>query len=312
MHVSVKKSQKGEIKMNFKEFTEKVIEEIKDYLPEEYAEAEINVTRILKENIERTGLNIRKSDEKVTPTIYLEEFFELYKHDNDIEEVLMEISKMRTSHEENKPEIDYAALMEWESVKTNIVPALMNLKLNEELLKNLVHKKLGDMAIYYRIVIEGTFGIGTVKISHQLLERYGVTGKQLYEQAIENLDKYFGRAMSFREVREELGICLEIAGERDFVIIRDQQEPGPVGAANVLNFKLCDKAADILGRDEIILIPSSKHEMLAVPMDMDEWTIKEMIETTNASEVDKEDILSYIPYKYSTETKQLTVYGDWE
>lgn len=300
--------------MNFSEFVERVVEEIKDYLPEEYAEADIDIVNIAKENFNYKGLNIHKGNERITPTLNLDAFYEAYEETGDFEEILEKIAELRIETDKNKPLINYEDITKWENVKNNVVPALMNLDLNEELLKNLVHEKLGDMAIFYRIVFDINDGVGITKVTHQILEMWGITGKELYEQAIANLDLYPAKLLSYEDfMREHMGIENPPKINSGFLIIGDDVR-GASGAGNVLSSKNCDKVAKYFGCKDIVLIPSSKHEMLALPLDAeaDQWTVKKMIEETNSTAVAHEDILSWVPYIYSTRTKEITVYGDWE
>ena len=87
--------------MNFANFIERVLEEIQDYLPAEYENAEITTTKILKENVEKTGLNIRRPGETIVPTLHLEAFYEDYQKSEDFEETLNKIVKARVEVKQN-------------------------------------------------------------------------------------------------------------------------------------------------------------------------------------------------------------------
>ncbi|MBR3736039.1 MAG: hypothetical protein IKN07_09160, partial [Lachnospiraceae bacterium] len=67
--------------MNFEEFTQYVKDNIKDFLPEKYADAEVDLQEIMKNNDEKlTGLVIRTEDSNITPTIYLNQYFKEYEN----------------------------------------------------------------------------------------------------------------------------------------------------------------------------------------------------------------------------------------
>ena len=76
--------------LSFKEFQEYVMDHIREYLPEEYANAEVSVRTVQKLNgVTLQGLEIWTSEMKqgtgVTPTIYLNGIYENYENGVDLE-----------------------------------------------------------------------------------------------------------------------------------------------------------------------------------------------------------------------------------
>lgn len=62
--------------MDYRDFVEQVKEQIRDYLPEKFRNAEISVHEIIKNNDCRLdGLSIRTEESNVTPTIYLNPYY---------------------------------------------------------------------------------------------------------------------------------------------------------------------------------------------------------------------------------------------
>ena len=61
--------------MDFEEFKKNVAENIKDYLPEQYQNAEVSIQEVTKSNdIVLSGLMIKTEDSNIAPNIYLENF----------------------------------------------------------------------------------------------------------------------------------------------------------------------------------------------------------------------------------------------
>ena len=59
--------------MDFEEFKASVADQIKDYLPEKYADATVDLQNVTKNNdTVLTGLLIRNEDSNIAPNIYLE------------------------------------------------------------------------------------------------------------------------------------------------------------------------------------------------------------------------------------------------
>lgn len=76
--------------LSFKEFQEYVMDHIREYLPEEYANAEVSVRTVQKLNgVTLQGLEIWTPEMKqgtgVTPTIYLNGIYENYENGVDLE-----------------------------------------------------------------------------------------------------------------------------------------------------------------------------------------------------------------------------------
>ena len=84
----------------FEEFKANVVEEIKDFLPEKYADASVTIQDVTKNNDRQlSGLTIRTEDNNIAPTIYLEGFFQKYEEGADMGDILQEIADARVSHE---------------------------------------------------------------------------------------------------------------------------------------------------------------------------------------------------------------------
>ena len=67
--------------MNFEEFINTVKDTIKDYLPENYRDAEVNILENRKLNTNYTGLTVTREGDTLAPTINLNNLFDSYsKH----------------------------------------------------------------------------------------------------------------------------------------------------------------------------------------------------------------------------------------
>ena len=86
--------------MNFEEFKKSVAENIKDYLPEEYQNAQVTIQEVTKSNdIVLSGLMIRTEDNNIAPNIYLENFYQEYEEGKDFSEIMQTISDVRVHNE---------------------------------------------------------------------------------------------------------------------------------------------------------------------------------------------------------------------
>ena len=87
-------------KMKFEEFTNEVVEKIREFLPESFATANVKLNVVRKNNnIQLTGLSIESVEKNICPTIYLEKFYEDYENGEEMGEILSRIARVRMNHE---------------------------------------------------------------------------------------------------------------------------------------------------------------------------------------------------------------------
>lgn len=66
--------------MDYREFINEIRENILDFMPPEYAAAEVRVDGVMKNNsVMKQGLSIHKDGAVITPKLYLEDFFQSYE-----------------------------------------------------------------------------------------------------------------------------------------------------------------------------------------------------------------------------------------
>ena len=175
---------------------------------------------------------------------------------------------------------------------------------NAELLESVPHERMEDMAVVYRFVLDQTdSGNGTILVTNQLLEQYGITKEQLRADAMENAPEIRPseiRGMS--EVMSELapGLIPEVAPEDEQMFVASV--PDKIHGAGVIAYpNFMEDAAEKMGGDFFVL-PSSVHEVLLVK-DNGEMTAKElenMVKEVNATQVEPEDQLTDHVYHYDS------------
>ena len=71
--------------MNRKEFYEYVNDNVKEYLPESYKDAEIKLQEVEKNNgLKLTGITIPNGDQRIVPRVYLDSFYLEYVIGKDL------------------------------------------------------------------------------------------------------------------------------------------------------------------------------------------------------------------------------------
>lgn len=180
--------------LSFKEFQEYVMDHIKEYLPEEYANAEVSVRTVQKLNgVTLQGLEIWTPEMKqgtgVTPTIYLNGIYENYENGVDLEVIMEHIGNLERQSMD-LPE-DVAEIKEMYKdvnyVKDRLIVSLISAERNVDFLKDKPYRMLEDLAIFYKVLIsKDANGTGTITVTNNHMEYWGLTEEQLYETAIKN------------------------------------------------------------------------------------------------------------------------------
>lgn len=297
--------------LNYDEFKDAVASQIKEYLPEEYDDATVSITSVLKNNSLRLdGLTVRRDGETVCPNIYLNQFYEVYKDGREIEEILSEIARIRQCHE-GPLDLDVSAISDWELVKPKILVKLINTERNSEYLKDKPHTDIADLsAVYYISLGSSPDGNMTTVITDALLLQYGVSVDELHQTAITNMGSK-ARFCSMFEVLSALmpdnSLTEDICPQDDMMFILSTDTK-----LNGFSVFLCpdvmDDVAEKVGRDFFIL-PSSIHEGLIVPrkpgMELD--SLVSMVKEVNASQVSQEERVSDHVYLYDFDSHSLVV-----
>ena len=135
-------------------------------------------------------------------------------------------------------------------------------------------------------------------VCNSMLERWGITKSELYVKAMSNL---YNSEVFIKDIFEVLSDSAGIPFEefpnsmpKMYVVTNSQK---CFGASMILSKQVRKMLVDYIGED-ILIIPSSVHEVLAIPYNKDEdpTAIEVMIKEVNATQVDPAEQLSNHPY----------------
>jgi len=295
--------------LSFKEFQEYVMDHIKEYLPEEYANAEVSVRTVQKLNgVTLQGLEIWTPEMKqgtgVTPTIYLNGIYENYENGVDLEVIMEHIGNLERQSMD-LPE-DVAEIKEMYKdvnyVKDRLIVSLISAERNVDFLKDKPYRMLEDLAIFYKVLIsKDANGTGTITVTNNHMEYWGLTEEQLYETAIKNSNVL--EPPSIDKLTNVMAGLMRAQG-MDEDIIENQLKENDVdmymisnttkanGASVIVYSDALHQVAEKLGSD-LYILPSSIHEVLAVPVgDKDVDSLEEMVRCVNQAEVPPTEVLS--------------------
>lgn len=297
-------------KMRFEQFTEEVVNKIREFLPESFANASVELQSVVKNNdLKLTGLTIRSADSNISPTIYLEQFYDEYQSGKDMGRILSNIADVRIRNE-IKEVFDVTQITDFEQVKDAIAPRLMNQKWNEDLLKLRPHKFVADLAVTYHILLKQDInGTASVPVTNALMESWGVNSDTLHELAIKNLpvllpstfqsmsSVLFGM-LGDTEEADDILAGISSQDEVMFVLSNDKKMHG---AAALLDKKIMQTIIEKFG--DFYILPSSIHECIVVKAtaEMDVNTLTSMVQDVNLEQVAVDERLSDHVYRYTAE-----------
>lgn len=297
-------------KMMFDEFKKAVVEGIRNWLPENFEVADVQLNVVKKNNdVKLTGLTIQGVGQKVTPVIYLENFYEYYKDGMDMDTILRKIAEIRMEND-NDNIMKGIQVLDFSAMKYKLFPRLLSAEWNQDILRKRPHIFIEDLAVTFYIdmghVEQGTMSI---PVTYQMMESWGKTEDELYHVAVDNLSELNeGTFDSLYQVMRELLKVDAPAEMMDLMIPEDEKvfvlskRDKVYGASMLLDKQMMKKVIDQIGENFLIL-PSSIHEcLIVVPsygMEPDDY--KDMVCSVNATSVEEEERLSNNVYRYSLE-----------
>ncbi len=308
--------------MDYEIFKAVVKENFLQYMPEEYRDAEVRIHQAKKVNHTLDGLTVLpEGNAQVFPTIYINDMYGHYRACGDLETVLQVAAQKYAQTAEmvkdRQPEEVMDAKME--HFKDNVIMCLINTEQNRELLENVPHREFHDLSVIYWWVVESVpDGIGSVIVSGNTAERVGMAEEELFRCAVENSRRMYPMTVTCMgnlfggipegidipsEAREEMEMAGRTAGKMWII----SNSVGINGATSMLYEENLHQLAEKLG-DDLFILPSSIHEVIAVPAEMAEKNLTnllKMVEEVNMGSVKLEERLSNSVYLYDRNARKV-------
>lgn len=300
--------------MNYREFVSAVEGKMKLYTGKEIR---ISIHESVKNNgVERRGITFLQEGVNISPTIYLEEYYEQYQEGRELNEIC---SCILALYEKVKAEksLDTGQILCYEKVKGNLLCKLINFPNNRNQLEHspkMLYKKYLDLAvtIYLMVELKG-FGTAAMQVTEEYLSYWEVTEEALFADAWANTKRV--RPVWFRTMRSVIADMVEPeqgkreaikkgvlgigeAEEKDTMYILTNQARH-FGAVCLLYESTMEQLADFL-EENYYVIPSSVHEVIIVPESGSpgDEVLNAMIREINATQVEREEVLAGHCYYY--------------
>ena len=270
--------------MDYSEFVETMREEVEKLID---TEMRVDIHAATKNNgTSREGLVIIRTGINISPTIYLEEFYDQYLNGNSIPDLAQSVLRL---YEKIKVEHPFPCenILNYDMIKDRIAYKLINREWNEKLLQQIPHIDYLDLSIVFYLLLDNSeFGNATILLRNEHIKAWDVSLDELYSTAAANTKS----------------ILPEIVDKMtDFMYVVSNSSR-TLGASAILYEGILKKIEEQAG-EKFYILPSSIHELIIIPADygIDREHLELMVKEINETEVDREERLSNRVYYYDGE-----------
>lgn len=288
--------------MDYKEFVCAVEREMNVRLE---GKAKASRQIVVKNNhTEKEGIVVESDGDNLTPTIYLDGFYEAYRKGVEFSRV---VDNVELFYEKvcRKESWSRGAILDFEGVKNQIVFRVIGTAANREFLKGVPHKEVLDLSIVFYIMIEmEKDGEASMPVMWEHLRRWGIKESELFSLAMKNTTELLPPCLyNIDQVIAGLASPDGFWMNMDNLLEEEESRPDKMyvltnktqknGAACMFYPNVLKQVGDVL-RQDYYLIPSSVHEMIVFPVSsgVNYKNLNEMIVQVNQDQVQPEEVLS--------------------
>lgn len=301
--------------MSYEQFIESMAAIIKGRIE---ISLDLSIHSTVKNNgYQRKGITFSEEGINISPTIYLEEYYEKFMRGSSVkelaEQVLEMYRKIRIRHSWNE-----VAVQDYQNIKDKIIYKLVNQERNGELLDQVPHVRYLDLAILYFVLVDMDKSGGqmaTMLIRNEHLVWWNVTAEEIRRRAGMNTEKILPYEFSAMCMVIEEMLGNQEMEEEEWKKFREQENMyiltnhiRSCGASAILYPGRLQAIGDYF-KENYFILPSSIHEVIilpeskALPKDEMECVIREVNET----QVQAEEFLSNHAYYYDRQKMEITV-----
>ena len=294
--------------MNYQQFIEEVERRVKEKIKGNETITVYIHTAVKNNGKERKGITVSEKGIHISPTIYLEEYFQQFQEGKPIEKIVEKILQLYEEVKCSHP-CEESLLQNYEELKGKFACKLIHRGKNEKLLNDIPYVPWMDLAIVVFVLLEvSPYGTATVLVRKEHLEIWGLTEAQLFDEAKKNTPILFPyQFCPMRKLlREICPYAVDEGEEEEESLYVLSNKLRSFGAASMLYEGILEKVGQKLGENYYIL-PSSIHEVIVVPESKSpvKQDLEEMVREINETQVEEEEVLSDRVYYFSRKENRL-------
>ena len=302
--------------MNYKSFAEEIERKVREKIPEDCT---VEIRPVRKNNgVMLDAVMIRRPQELTCPNIYLNQIYESFREGMTMDQAVERI--LKTYHSAIPVlKLEADQLINQDIIREQVVYRLINCGKNRELLENVPHKRVLDLALVYYVMIENEqMGRGAVMVQNPFLKYYDIPEDELDQAAMKNTPRlmpadFIRLSDLLREFGEKTGAYSysEISLEDEacavplYVLTNRARQYGAYYLTDTKGLSEISRKLD----SDLFLLPSSVHECMVVPADC--WEnpedLAQMVWEINREQVSAEEYLADSVYRYSRREGSLKI-----
>ena len=286
--------------LTYEKFKDCLPEVIENYLPAEYWDANIYV----EQQLEKVGciidkLVIRPKESNIGIAVSLNALWaDSKKFSNS--NIFEETAKMVIQGLENIPKQDFlfkkavTGKINRKTILNTVVFRLGSQNNSAEFLQKTVHRKFLNLFLFYRLDSENC----NIAVTQNMISGLGITEAELYAHAKINTEKKLpGTIINMADI-------LPVPNKFPVYILTNKETK--YGSSVILDELFMEMVGRKLGCNYYVL-PSSIHEVIVVPADVEADMLFQMVREINETAVAPEEFLSDSVYLYDREKRQLSI-----
>lgn len=301
--------------MSYEQFVEKVAEILSSQVE---GTLHLSIHATVKNNgHERKGITFSEKGTNISPTIYLEEYYEKFIRGSDVkwlaEQVLKMYYKVRIENTWGED-----AVQDYQNVKDRIIYKLVNQEKNRELLKQVPYDSYLDLAVLFYVLVdvdEAGGQMATMLIRNEHLTWWKVTAEEIRERADTNTEKLLPYEFSAMCMVIEEMLGNSNTDDEEWRKLREQESMYILtnhirsGGASAILYPGRLEAVGAYFKENYYILPSSIHEVIVIPESraLPKEEMECVIREVNETQVQPEEFLSDRAYYYDRIKRELTV-----
>ena len=278
--------------ITYEQFREEFLEKCHDvFSPDEY---EIKVQEVKKITGSYEGIMFVQNGKQYGVCVNPVDLYARHLSGTSIETLINEI-QMQSELPVYKKKLE--GITDYSNIRERLFIRVSNAEINQKVLAEVPHQRQGEFAITAHIAMVDTpFSLGSIMISNDMLETYGISEAQLFEDAFDNSPKLFAP--------DVVGYSSDPEGEKKMYLVTNSRRLN--GAAVMFYDGFLEKLAKQIGSD-FFVIPSSIHEMIIWPYvhDIQYSDLEKTLKLGNRDFMSPGEALSEHIYYVSPERLQL-------
>lgn len=298
--------------MSLRDFIEDTVSEIEDRLGEGH---QVESKDILKNNdVVMHTVTIHTQDSGIAPCIHIDDIYGQYLAGGvDISGAADRIIRSYEGCAAG-PDIDVSLFTDQEGILSRVRGRLINTGMDRRLLEDIPHWDFLDLSLVYTVAapLHGEMD-GYILIHNGHLKLWDISGDDLYRAVRESMgdtDEVFFESMG-TVLSSVTGQDADMApaGCPMYILSNKTHHDG---AVHMLNDHMLRVASDIMGHGDLVILPSSIHELILLPVSGEDGPgrfheLAGIVHGVNDTQVERTEVLSYHVYHYSREDAKITI-----